>query len=527
MSAELKSNVISVDAPIEGWDAFHSLDNMPPNAAIILDNLIPGAGRVDGRGGYLIFADLGTGTPVETVASLHSITDNQLVAASGGGLWSMDSGTLTGTPVQIAAPGTYSSDRWQWSNFRKADENGILILNNGVDNTQIYDGTAIADIDTTGSDPGTPTAFIGSLVFKGRVYYWAEDDDAFYYSQAGSYQGVLSKFDLGAQAQRGGKIMDIVSWTVGDAGDGKDDYIVFLFDTGEVLIYQGDDPETAGFFEMMGRYYMGEPISRRGTEQYGSDTIVMTKDGYVNLASVVQQGRTSDVPQFSHLIHRAMIQRTQTRSQLHGWQATLLPRKGLFLFNVPLSSDTFEQHVMNTVTQRWCRFKDLNVNCMCVHNERLYGGAQDGTIYIMFESTSDNGVSIQFGALPAFNYMGDPGVHKHLVAAQFVSNYRNPKDVQITGYADFRYPTTLSPVVPEPYFIPSTWSVNPHTPPSEIGSFWDTDFWSGDESPQTTLGWQNVSGFGYAVTVAIRFTEASNPVVWRSTGIRYFLAGAQ
>jgi hypothetical protein len=93
-----QSNAISIDAPIEGWNAYDSLDNMPQTAAIILENLIPGAGKVDTRPGYIEYIDLGTGVPCETVASLDSATESKLVAASGGGIWD-----ITDTAPAVAA----------------------------------------------------------------------------------------------------------------------------------------------------------------------------------------------------------------------------------------------------------------------------------------------------------------------------------------------------------------------------------------------------------------------------------------
>mgnify|MGYP000742819322 CR=1 FL=1 len=550
MNAPLQSKTVSIDACTEGWYASYSLDNMPANAAIVLDNLIPGMGQVESRGGWLEYGDLGTDAPVETVCSFRSLTYTQLVAASAGGLWYVEDGPVTqfGTKAavvnQIAPPGTYLRDKWQTANFTKLDEEGVLIMCNGEDLVQIYNGVgAPNDIVITGTDPSlslTPD-FIGVCVFKGRAYYWKETDNAFYYTQAGSYQGEFQKFDLGGVTTKGGSIKFITDWTQQDAGGGKDDLLVIMFDTGEILLYQGDDPESTGFFEIVGKYSTGEPLSIRGYSQYGSDSIIMTQDGYVNLASVIQQGRTSDVSQFSRLIYNAVAERAETRGHLYGWECTLFPRQGLFIFNVPLSIETFEQHVMNTVTQKWCRFKDLNVNCWAVHDEQLYAGAQDGKVHWMLETTSDNGNSILFTALPAFNYFGNQGIHKHIVAANVISTYSQPENIEITGYSDFNLPPALPDLNVPPRYTPSTWALYPATYPpwnpplpgppypdqSVVGSYWDEDYWSAETTPFTTQGWQSVSAFGYAVTVLIRFAEGSDPVIWRATNIRYYEAGAQ
>jgi hypothetical protein len=534
MSAQMQqfvSQVISLDAPVEGWNAFDSLDAMPATAAIVLDNIIPGTGNCRTREGYLEYYDLGTGEPVETVASLDNGVDSKLVAASAGGVWDI---TDTAPAVQasvveeVAPPGTFTSDRWQTENFRKADELGVMIMCNGVDNAQVfgdpgdtgtYTLSDLVDTDTVGTD------FIGCVAFKGRMFYWKDNDNAFYYSQAGSYQGVLKKYDLGGFAQKGGKLVIVDTWTQQDSGDGKDDFIVFIFSTGEILLYQGDDPETVGYWEMVGRYFTAEPMSIRGSTKYGSDLIIMTRDGYVNLASIVQQGRTSDVPQFSRLIHQAIKDRTDLYYNNFGWCVELFQKEGLMVFNVPLSTETFEQHVLNTSTMRWCRFNSLNVNCIEVHKERLFAGAQDGTVHALLETTSDNGNPIYFDCLYAFSYYGNPGYQKHMTSAQVLSTHREPWKIQLSGYADFQSPDLASVEFPESG-QQANWSIDPPAPPSPVGSYWDLDFWATETAPFSTKGWQNVTAFGYSIALLVRFALLNEKVRWRSTSIRYHTVGA-
>lgn len=521
----MPSQVVSIDAPIEGWDAFHSIDQMPPTAAILLDNWIPRGGSCDSRGGHSVFVDLGTGVPCETVASLENESESQLLAASDGGLWDITDGTAT----QIAAASTYSLDRWQCENFRKADESGILIMCNGLDNTQIYNGTTIRDIITTGTDEAlslTPT-FVGCVVYKGRAYYWLPDDNAFYYTQAGSYEGTFQKFDLGTFTRRGGVLVSIFTWTQQDAGHGRDDFIVFVFSTGEILVYQGDDPESTGYWEQIGRYYTSAPMSIRGVVQYGADSILMTRDGYVSMASIMQQGRTSDVPAFSRLIAPAIQERANRTNTLFGWDCQLFQKQSLILFNVPTSDTTFEQHVMDTVTERWCRFTTLNVNCLKVYDERLFGGTSDGKVLAMLEGTSDNGSAIPLDALYAFTDMGNGGVRKHVTAAQVISTTSNPGKTSISAHADYKVPTLTPLVVSETALTDGVWSIPPASPPSAVGSYWDSEYWASESSQaKTTMGWQNVSGYGFSVALLVRMAKLNEAVTWRSTSLRYHMTGA-
>ena len=536
-------NVISLDAPTEGWNAFDSMDNMPPTAAVILNNFIPGAGRVDTRKGHIIYADLETGEPVDTLASYNPSTDTaKLLAASAGGIWELTDppaaykADLVGQQAiaidELKPIGTYANSQWQFANFQKADEIGIMTFCNGVDTTQIYNGTTIIDINITGTDPVLeldPT-FIGCLTFKGRMYYWLPEDNAFYYAQAGSYQGELQRFDLGTFVQQGGFITTVFSWTQQDAGHGRDDFIVFVFSTGEVLVYQGDDPQTAGYWEQVGRYRTAEPLSIRGYVNYGADAILMTKDGYVSMASVIQEGRTSDVPAFSRLIHEAVIERTRYSLNIYGWDVVLFQREGLLLFNIPLSETTYEQHVMNTVTMRWCRFNSLDTRCLEVHEERLFGGSPDGKVLALLETTADNDRPITFDCLYAFNYLSDPGYRKHVTAAQILSTHSNPQEINVSAWADYNVPY-LSPIDLPSAITSATWSPTPPDPPPApqplAGSFWDTDYWSGEGVPFTSKGWQNVSALGYAVALLVRFAKINESVIWRSTGVRFHQIGAQ
>jgi hypothetical protein len=210
------------------------------------------------------------------------------------------------------------------------------------------------------------------------------------------------------------------------------------------------------------------------------------------------------------------------------------------VFNVPLSDETFEQHVMNTVTQKWCKFNGLNVSCLTVHDERLFGGGQNGEVLALLEGTSDRGLQINFDCLYAFNYYDNPGIQKHVTAAQVQTTHSRPSEIELSAWSDFKIPE-LSPI-PIPEAIDAAiWSIYPDTYPpwdnpppgppyptqSPVGSSWDEEYWSAEGQQFTTKGWQNVSAFGFAVGLLVRFAKVNESVVWRSTNIRYHEIGAQ
>ena len=277
---------------------------------------------------------------------------------------------------------------------------------------------------------------------------------------------------------------------------------------------------------MVGRYVTAEPLSIRSKAKYGSDIIIMTKDGYVALSTIVQQGRISDVAAFSRAINRAIKERTDRSYMSFGWEAILYAKESLFLFNVPISQFEYEQHVMNTVTKRWCRFTAINVSCMGIFGDRLFGGMRDGTVVGLMEGTNDLGEQINHIALPAFNYFGESGYNKTITAAQIISTHQKPSLINLRGYSDFNYPNNMDELKTLPPSTLATWSTNPTNPPT-AGSYWNEDFWSIGETQFSTRGWQNVCGFGYAVSVMVRFATIDLGVRWRSTGIRFNMDGSQ
>ena len=404
----------------------------------------------------------------------------------------------------------YANDRWQTAMF-----DNRLIFCNGSDPEMVFDGTDLTDLDYTGASPAvTPGQFLGVCVFKGRAYYWENASTKFTYAAAGGFQGALSQYDLGPVLHLGGKIVSMFPWTV-DTGTGPDDMLVILSDVGEVVIYQGDDPGNAGYFEQVGRFRIPPPLSTRGNMKFGADVIIMTKNGYTNLATVLKKDEMSDYPAFSRKIARFVYDAGQAYASQYGHEC-LQTDLGVLLFNVPIGNSKAVQYVMNENTGAWSRLTNLNAGSWCRYGSDLYFGGLDGYV-CKVTGYIDHQSAIPLNALPAYNYFGDPGNRKHVTAIQVMSTHPSPKLIDVTGYSDFEVPT-----------------VNNATSPGGADSLtlWNTAVW-GDgwlrvgQSVPTTKGWQNVHAFGYAATVAVLMQIQSQDVIWRQTGLRFKMAGAQ
>lgn len=500
----------AIPAPIGGWNARDALDKMDPKDAVRLVNWVPRAGYVESRKGYsLAVTDdgvvgpyTGLGGPVESLIAYKGSASEKLLAAANGKIWNVTTSTA-------ASLGTgFASSRWQFTAF---DDRSILT--NGADTAQAYNGTSLANLVVTGA---VATSLWGCNTFKGRVFYWYENAQSFWYAAAGSFQGLLTKFDLSMQLQTGGSLVMMVSWTL-DSGDGIDDLAAFIFSTGEVLLYQGDDPGDAAAWGLIGRFQIGEPLGIRAHAKVGGTEIIITRDGYVDLAQALRDGRYSEASTYSNKIIRAAKESAQLYYQQYGWQAILYPAGQQFIVNVPVTTGQSIQHVRETSTGSWCQFDGLNAVTFAVHNERLWFGTSDGNVYEADIGTQDNGGPISMDAIPAFNALGSRATQKQVTAVNVVTNYASPGFLALDCLADFST-QRRSTVTPGPFDGTSEWNA----------ADWDTSVWAtpeGDDAP-IRPAWRNVQGTGYTLTVSVRASTRAQNIIWYSTDILYRNAGA-
>lgn len=498
--------VKSIQSPIGGINRLVSIDDTPESDAWILDNWIPDAGFCRLRGGSaMVDVDVGT-DPIGTIIGYGG----QLLVAAGGkvidtGIRS-DSPTLPVLPVVELGTG-FANDDWQQEVF-----NNRLLLVNGANEPQGYDGTTLAPLDFTGSPVDlNPEEFIGVNSFKGRVIYW-KDEPAFWYAEAGSFQGELTKFDLSIWVNKLTTLKIMFTWSA-DANDGTDDFFVALMSSGEALVYQGTDPSSLDYFAMVGTYQMGEPLSYRSSASIAGDEIVLTRDGWQNFKTVWETGNFSD-----NGIGRKIAGLSTTAAEQFanssGWEVNFYPEERLVVVNVPQGSGTSIQHVMNTNTFSWCTFSGWPATTIGKAFGFIYFAKADGTLYIGMRGTSDNGAPITTDAVPAFNYLSGRANNKMLTGVKPITTMSNPDNIGLVGAGDFFVPSAETPDY-SPVVVGTTpWG-------SPWGSPWTTVVQSVAVSQ-----WETVHAYGYALTYRMTTVTDGENLQWGSSQIMFKDGGA-
>ena len=494
---------ITIPAPTGGWNTRDSLAELPPNFAPVMENLVPFGNSVKTRPGYIEHSN-DFGSAVETLVTYRGGGSEALLCAAGGDVYNISAGGA-GTQISPGGADSFTSDRWETTEFKDR-----IIFCNGTDAVQDWDGTTWT---ATSLSAGTisSSALSQAVTHHGRVYYVQGGTQSFWYAAAGAYSGTLTEYDLSEFTTTGGSLLYLISWTR-DSGAGVDDLLVCMMDTGEFLVYSGDDPGSATDWQLLGVFRIGKPLGLRSAEKVGGDVLVATVDGYIPLSSTIQEGRYTEQSSFSSLIDPTVKSDAQTYGDNFGWNMVYWPQSSLFIVNVPISTTESVQHARNTTKGGWCKWTGINASQWAVYDDDLYFCSPDGYVYKM-SGSSDNGAFIPFKCRQASNYFGNPHIKKQVTAAEPVTNYSYPKYMQVRFHADHEIKSYSDPAAP-PEPAASDWNVGE----------WNSAQWV-VEAADTKRARRNAAMMGYALALDLRFKSRAQTVTWYSTHIWFNQAG--
>lgn len=480
----MPSRVVSIPAPVGGWNTRDSLDAMEPTDAVTLDNWFPGLGKVTVRKGYASHCTgVGSGD-VETLAEYHVGSTRKLIAAGGTAIYDATSSTASSIGTG------FSNARWQVVSF-----NGRLFMVNGADAPRDYNGTTLAATSWSGSGL-TIANLIGVNAFKNRLFFWENNSQDFWYAAIDSVSGTLTKFPLSRVGHFGGNLMAMGTWTL-DGGNGVDDVAVFVMTSGEVIVYAGTDPGDATAWALQGVYRIAQPIDRRAIIKFGGDIAIATVEDYYSLSQVLDGSREPTK------ISGAVPSAHASGSSYFGWQTIYHPKGNMVLVNIPTSANTYHQHVLNTITGAWCRFKDIPSRCWSVYNTDLYFGGAGGVVY-RYTGTKDVTAEINADGSQAWSRMGTP-YRKRVSAIRSVIQSEGTVSYSVGVGFDFQDTISAQPSTSEAGG--SAWDTSP----------WDTSAWSAENVIQNK--WRASRGSGQSIATRLR-VSAKQSISWLRTDYR-------
>ena len=268
-------------------------------------------------------------------------------------------GNLTATVTTAAPHGLVDNNRVTISGATESNYNGTYVITvTGASSFTYTMATAPAAnatvvgsytvIGITGVDSST---FINVNLFKNRLYFTQKDTLACWYLDVDAIAGPATPLYFGGIARNAGYLQAMGTWTL-DAGQGADDYAVFVTSMGEVIVYNGTDPDNADTWALKGVWQLGQTFSRRCFFKWSGDLLLLTQDGLVPLASALQSSRLDPRVNLTDKIYFAVSQAATTYFANFGWQINYFASENMLILNIPVT-DGIEQFVMHTITKSW------------------------------------------------------------------------------------------------------------------------------------------------------------------------------
>lgn len=497
------AQLVSIPAPIGGWNARDSVAAMPPIDAITLTNWFPTTSDVMVRKGFSKHA---TGLPgqVNTVMAYNpSDGPKQLFAASGTGIYDVTSGGAVGAPVVSGL----TSSEWIITNFATS-AGPFLLAVNGEDGYYVYDGTtwqkvtsSSTPISLTGVDPNT---LIHVIAFASRIWFIQKGSLNVWYLPVNQIGGAAVLFPLDAIFRRGGEIVASGVWTV-DGGYGMQNYIAWVTSEGEIAIYGGTDPSQATTFSLVGVYQLGTPLGNRCFMKYGSDLLYIGMDGLAPMSAALASTRVNTQVNLTAKIQGAISEATLLYQDNFGWSLQLYPPNNMIILNVPVALGSQQQYVMNTITGAWCNFTGWNANCWEIFDDSVYFGS-DGYVGLAWSGFADNGANISGVAQQAFSQFTQTQQDKRFTMLRPV--LRSNGSPAIAAGINVNYDQTIPQTTLN--FAPINYAV------WDVG-IWDVSQWGGDL--QVFMGWQGAQGVGYVGSPILQIASNGIETHWVSTDV--------
>ena len=425
-------------------------------------------------------------------------------AVSDEGIYDITAGGTGPWIPALAWPTIGGNAGWcSFANYTNDNGDHWLLVCDEVNGYYTFDGTTWAQGSFSGPGPAPdPANVVHVQEWQGRFFFTERDTTKAWYTDPGTIFGDVTEIEFGNRFIKGGHLVQLGSWSVDDSA-GLDDKLVAISSSGDLLVFAGLISD-ANQFQMVGRWYIGKvPEGRRCLSNWGGDMTILSSLGVQRLTGLMTGSSTiNDEAYITQNIQRYLRDYMQTRVDLYGWEMELDPSDNLAIITVPVDTTASDQRpvqfVLNTTTNAWCMFRDLDMLTLNKSNDGLFFGTRDGRVMEYTGHADDvrldpgaNPNTITFSLLTQYSTLGDPGTWKR---AQFLRPNWLAEATPIFN-VQVRYDYDIEELQENPPYVNidlSQWD----------NALWDINVWAtGADTFISTVG---ARGMGRAIAFAMR-----------------------
>jgi len=422
-------------------------------------------------------------------------------------------GNLTATLTTASPHGLLTNNRVTITGATPAEFNGTYVITKTGASTFTYtmpvapsgNATVMGTYTTIGITGVDSSTFINVNLFKNRLYFTQKNTLACWYLDVNAIGGAANPLYFGSIARNGGFLQAMGTWTI-DAGQGVDDYAVFVTNMGEIIVYVGTDPTSATTWALKGVWQLGQTFNRKCFFKWGGDLLLLTQDGLVPLASALQSSRLDPRINLTDKIYYPISQAATNYYSNFGWQIQYFASENMLILNIPVTGG-MEQYVMHTITKAWARFTGIQAYCWESSGDNTMHFGGDGFVGNFYASSSDAGTNITATVQQAYSYFDSPGQNKRFTMIRPILQ------------SDGGLPSVLCGLSVDFQPLDNSGAIT-FNPSSQAVGVWDTAKWDANNwggGLITTKIWQGVTGIGFAGSINLTAVAQGIELHWASS----------
>lgn len=335
------------------------------------------------------------------------------------------------------------------------------------------------------------------FAFKNRLVFIQKDSFNIWYLPIDQIGGEAKSFPLGAEFSLGGKLLFGASWSL-DTGNGLHNNCVFVSDEGEVVVYDGTDPDAAETWGKVGHYQTGKPRGPKAFIRGGGDLIIATDIGMVPLSQALQTDyAVLSSKAISYPIEAAWNEAVALRTA--PWDCITWPERQMVVVCLPtLNEQLPEMYVVNARTGAWAKYTNWDGTCLEIFNGRLFFGSTNGRVVEANVTGLDEGKPFTAAYVPLFNDLKTPASIKTTGIVRSVTRGPTEVNVQLSIQEDYVVDLPPPPAAVSTGLV-GTWG----------SAIWGESEWGGETKVSVQQEWDSAGGSGYALSPAIQITSGS------------------
>lgn len=494
-SIEATEQTVRFPAPIRGLITSELLDNEIEASCCVLENFIPTSNGVRVRGGSV--KRVNVPSAVKYLFAYTNITGFDYFACTDTNIYKYTDATADGTI--LTTPSLATRTNADYSHLETQTDGGsFLLLVNGTDNLQVYNGTnwqLVNGSSTPFSITGVNTNLFSHVWnYNNRVFYIQKNSFNAWYMPINSIGGLAVKLPLTGIFKNGGFLL-FGATISSDSGDGFNDRCVFVTTKGEFAVYSGD-PSSVNSWKLDGVFNLGYALGKNSYIKTYGDLLVATRNGLLSINSVMQGQPTS---------------KSISQNIKKDWQNDVLRLQSNDVYKIShcnnsnlvfiaLPSNLGVIYVLNLDTMAWSKIKGWNVNTLMITDCNLFFGGSNGWVYLGDSGGYDDGKL--FDARLCYNFLSLGSKVGLKITTRIKESWRYSSDFisKVSVNSDYNVVFQTPPnVITLGSVNSSKWDI----------AKWDLSSWGNDSDYYLTREkWVGVTGQGEVIAPIVQLSSA-------------------